>query len=194
MRHLVVARYKEDTAWTDQLTDWRVIIIQKETEELKGDIPNAGREPASFLYAIGRHYDEIKPTDVWAFVQGRPFDHCPNFMDKLDHPVTGYVPLGGDTPKTCDDSGRPDHPNLPVKEKFEAWLGQECPRTLKFHAGGQFMCTGRELLRYPRDWYVTVMDDTTTAWNAWVWERIWGYAFAPVLQSKQTRKPARVIS
>lgn len=183
-KRIVVARYKEDITWLDRLpADWIPVVIQKQTEELEGDIPNAGREPASFLFAVARAYDQIKPDDVWAFVQGTPFDHCPNFLDKLEvlsRDLKGYERLGGDTPKYCDENGGPDHPNIPLKELYEKWLGRPCPKLLKFSPGGQFMVRGQDLLRYPREWYVDVMDDVTPAWNCYVFERIWGEVYRAV--------------
>lgn len=180
-KRLVVARYKEDVGWLDQLSsDWTPIVIQKKTEELDGDMPNAGREPASFLFAVARAYSQIKANDVWAFVQGRPFDHCPNFMDQLEvlsRNCTGYVALGGHTLKQCDDNGAPDHPNLPLKELYEKWLERSCPKLLDFAPGGQFMVRGKDLLRFPLQWYIEVMDDVTPAWNAYVLERIWSEVF-----------------
>lgn len=172
---LVIARYKEDVGWVDKLSeDWTPMVIQKQTEELKGDVPNAGREPASFLFAVAIYYDQIKPDDVWAFVQGDPFPHVTNFFDKLERPVHGYLPLGGEGLKTCDDNGAPDHPNIPLKELYEKWLNRPCPKELHFTPGGQFMVRGADLLKYPLEWYVQVMDDVTPGWNCYVMERIWG--------------------
>jgi hypothetical protein len=179
MKRLIVARYKEDTEWVKQASsEWVKIIIQKETEELKGDMPNAGREPASFLFAVAKYYDLIKPDDTWAFVQGNPFPHCTDLVDLLDRPVTDYTPLGGQTFKQCDDAGAPEHPNLPVKELYEKWLKRTCPKVINFTPGGQFMVRGRDLLRYPRSWYIEVMDDATPAWNCYVLERIWSEVYA----------------
>jgi hypothetical protein len=174
---IVIARYKEDVSWTKDLIGWRVIIVQKQADTETGDIPNAGREPASFCFAIAKYYDEIKPSQTWAFVQGNPFDHCPGFRDKLEQPITGYTPLGGEHMKTTDGTGNPDHPNLPIKEKFKEWFGLEFEGTLEYAPGGQFMVKGKDILRHPKDSYIYLMDDVTTAWNAWVAERVWSVVF-----------------
>ena len=178
-KRIVIARYKEDINWIDKLpTGWLPVIIQKKNEELDGDMPNAGREPGSFLFAIAKHYNQIKPNDVWAFVQGNPFDHCANFMDKIElaEKNKGYTPLGGS--KACDDNGAPDHPNLPIKQYYKKWLHRTCPKDFKFTPGGQFIVRGKDLLRYSRQWYVDVMDDVTPAWNCYIMERIWGEIYA----------------
>jgi len=178
-KRIVIARYKEDITWIDKLPEgWHPIVIQKKTEDLQGDMPNAGREPASFLFAVARHYSQIKPDDIWAFVQGNPFDHGPDFPDILYKEPEGYMPIGGHSLKQCDDNGAPDHPNIPLKELYEKWLKRPCPKVLHFTPGGQFMVRGRDLLRFPLKWYVGVMDDVTPAWNCYVMERIWGEIYA----------------
>lgn len=179
-RRLVIARYKEDLGWLDKLpAEWEPVVIQKQTEDLPGDIPNAGREPTSFLFAIARDYNQIKPSDVWAFVQGSPFEHCPNFMDQLQvlSNVEKYTALGGHDRKVTDGVGWPDHPNLPVKELYEKWLNRPFPGIVEFTPGGQFIVRGRDLLRHPKKWYIQVMDDATPAWNTYVLERIWSEVF-----------------
>jgi hypothetical protein len=177
-KRLVVARYKEDTNWTKDIpADWQAIIIQKQTEDLPGDIPNAGREPASFFYAVAINYDDIKPDDLWGFVQGAPFDHCPNFMDKLYQEPDGYTPLGGHSTKTADGTGMPTHPNLPLAEKYQEWLARPFPGSVEFTPGGQFMVRGRDLLKHPKEWYVKLMDDVTPAYNAYIAERLWAEMF-----------------
>lgn len=178
-KRLVIARYKEDISWVDRLPEgWTPVVIQKKTEELEGDMPNAGREPASFLFAVARDYSRIKPDDLWAFVQGNPFDHCVNFLDKLLQEPDGYTPLGGHSTMISDGTGMPTHPRLPLAEKYEEWIGRPFPGTVVFTPGGQFMVRGRDLLRYPRDWYLKVMDEVTPAYNPYIAERIWAEIYA----------------
>lgn len=171
-RYLVVARYKEDVSWIGNFAGWAPIIVQKETEDLRGDMPNAGREPSSFFFAIAKHFDSILPSDIWAFVQGNPFDHCMELARELKKPCSSFRWLGSPA-KTTDGTGEPDHPNLPVAEKHREWLGREAPDFIDFAPGGQHMVSGDNILRYPKEFYVELMDDFTTAYNAWVAERLW---------------------
>ena len=118
-KRIVIARYKEDIAWADKLPeDWRLVVIQKETDKEKGDMPNAGREPASFFFAIAKYYDKIQPDDVWVFVQGNPFSHCIDFEVEMTRDMPESFKWLNDTLLTTDASGCPDHPNLPVAEKY----------------------------------------------------------------------------
>jgi hypothetical protein len=177
MKRLIVARYKEGLEWLDDVSkEFHITVIQKQTEELEGDMPNAGREPASYFFAIVKFYDTIKPDDVWAFVQGNPHDHCMDVPVIINRPIEGFTWLGNPW-RYSDHDGNPTHPNLPVAEKYEEWLGREFPGRVDFAPGCQFMVLGSDLLKYPKEWYIRVMDDFTPAYNAWVAERIWSEIF-----------------
>ena len=171
-KYLVVARYKEDVGWLSGIPGWNHVIIQKDTENGKGDLPNTGRESSSYFYAILKHYDTINSADVWAFVQGRPFDHCVDFSTALGLPVDGFRWLGNAS-KTTDGEGRPDHPGLPVEKKHGEWLGKEMAEPVLFAPGGQHITTGERILRHPKSFYTEVMRDFNIEYNAWVGERLW---------------------
>lgn len=179
LQKIVVARYKADISWLDKLPGWIPIVIQKQTEELEGDMPNVGREPGAFCQAIMNHYDDIRSTDVWAFVQDNPFDHCLDLELLLSQPCTSFRWLGGKTLKESDGNGGHDHPNLPVAEYYERWTGRKWfeDKRVLFAPGGQFMVTGLELLQHPKAFYWEMRDDVSIEWNAWVAERLWESIF-----------------
>lgn len=172
-RHLVVARWQEDTDWTEFLPGWRLHVVQKDR-----DLPNRGREPSSFAWAILRDYDAIDPDDEYAFVQGNPFDHCPDLLARLEETITGYTGLGSWEPLTHAD-GSPHHPGLKVAHHYEAWLDRPFPGPLNFTAGGQFAVTGRELMARPRDFWQRFYDDLMGADESvpYVAERLWAQIF-----------------
>lgn len=179
-KRLVVGRYKADIGWLKDIpADWKQIVVQKQTEYEDGDMPNVGREPAAFCYAILLHYAFIKPSDVWAFTQDHPFDHCPNFMELLNRPITGFVWLTSGELKTTDHTGNPYDLNLPVAELYEQWTGGGWPagHQVPFAAGGQFIVTGKQLLRHPKKYYQKLYDDVCIDRNAWVAERLWAVIF-----------------
>ncbi len=179
MNHIVVARYEADVTWLDKLPDWVPTVIQKQTEELEGDMPNVGREPAAFLYAIMQHYDNIKSNDVWAFVQDNPFDHCPDLLQLIYKPFNDFEWLGGDKLKQSDGDGKQDHPNLPVARLYTKWLGKEWAddKQVSFAPGGQFIVKGSALLQYPPEFYEQLYDDVCEDYQAWVAERLWESIF-----------------
>lgn len=171
-KYLVVARYKEDISWVKDYPGWQVIVIQKATEDVEGDMPNVGREPTSFALAIKRYYHSIRPDDIWAFVQGRPFDHCPSLMEDLQRDFDRFRWLGSPTKKS-DGDGKHDHPGLPVAEKYGQWLGKEFPGSVDFAAGGQHMVKGEVIKSRPLSFYKELGDDLVLDYNPWVAERLW---------------------
>ena len=165
---IVVARYTEDTSWADGLDAW---IVQKDT-----DLPNRGREPSSFVWAILQAYERLEGT--WAFVQGNPFDHCPDLLARINDPVSGYVPLGS-WHTTSDAEGRPHHLGVPVGMYYEAWLGRPFPGEVRFTAGGQFMVTADVIRKHPREFYQRLYDDLMRGGLVpYAAERLWPVIFS----------------
>lgn len=196
MKRLIIARYKEDITWLDKINDsWLPMVVQKGTEEQEGDIPNRGREPTSFLYAILKHYDNIEPNDVLAFVQGDPFPHTTNFIDNLNglNSVEGFSPIAGGPPVVVtwkatghkevfkepfisDGQGNPHHPGVPVGEWYTKWMGKEFPNGgVAFYPGGQFIVPGSLVTAKPRSFWQQIYDDTMAENDAtpYVLERLW---------------------
>lgn len=166
MNWLVVARYNEDTAWTERVPDgWQVLVVQKDV-----DVPNEGREATSYLWAMNRLFHEPLDHELVAFVQGNPFDHCPDLLERLPG-LNGaaFTPLGN-WRVTCDGEGRPHHTGLPVKADYEGLLHRPFPGEIEFTAGAQFAITGRALRRVPAWLYRKLFELVP---NPWVMERLW---------------------
>lgn len=161
---IVVARHNEDTGWVMNLPPgWTPVIVQKGEH-----LPNEGREPASFLWAMQR----LTPTGTIAFVQGDPFDHCPNLFDVLTKPVKKFTWLG-DTNHSTDSWGAPHHMGLPLGEKHEEWLGRPFHGTVWFGAGGQFVIPGSFLKKHTKKFYADMQAEACIGEHAWIFERIW---------------------
>lgn len=174
MKVLVVARWREDITWLADLPPgWLPEVVEKDV-----DVPNRGREPSSYLHAILQLYPVTEPADMFGFVQGDPFDHCPDLMHQLTQPVGWYTPLGQAT-YTSDANGGPHHPGVPVAACHERWLGAPFPGVVTFAAGGQFAVTGRALLQHPEDFYRRLYDDMLDEAGLvpWAAERLWPAVF-----------------
>lgn len=175
MKTLVVARWQEDAGWLDQVpADWTIRVVQKDD-----DLPNRGREPASFLHAIIGEYDTIGAGETWAFVQGNPFDHCPDLLNRLDRPVAWFSPLGT-CPYYSDGVGRPHHHGVPVARCYESWLGKPFPDgEIEFWAGGQFAVTGEALRSRPVEFWRAMYGDLMAGEDLtpWAAERLWPAIF-----------------
>ena len=72
---IVIAKYKEDTSWTQRLTR-HYTIYDKSNDPIfySYRLPNIGRETHTYLYHIIKNYDNL--ADITVFLQGDPVDHC----------------------------------------------------------------------------------------------------------------------
>lgn len=163
---LVVAQYQEDVSWVSDFLAWEPLIVQKEV-----DLPNVGREPSSFFWAMERLYDT---NETLAFVQGDPFAHAPNMNLR---PVEEFTWLGHAT-YLADVDGGPHHYGLPVREKLSQWCEQEWDGPVMFAAGGQFLLPGYRLRKWPHEKYAGMREEMSLDMNPWVMERLWGRFFA----------------
>jgi hypothetical protein len=146
---LVIARYNENVDWAK---DKEHFIVQKGEQ-----MPNYGREAASFLWYIINHYDELEGD--YEFMQGNPFDHWP------------YV----NNPHDCTKRACPHHPGLPW-ELFNEKSGVELPETFTFHPGGQFVASAKEIKSRSKAFYQNLYDLIyENELIAWILERTWAY-------------------
>jgi len=80
---LVIAKYKESIEWTKSLEN-KVFIFNKNIEEndFELNLPNKGFETDTFLHFIIENYESL--PDYIAFLQGNPFDHCPEVLKLIN--------------------------------------------------------------------------------------------------------------
>ncbi|HEX8706016.1 MAG TPA: hypothetical protein VF815_44685 [Myxococcaceae bacterium] len=94
MLTIVVARYKEDVAWLNDLpADWRVYLYNKGPAIAPGTLrrpgievralPNHGLEASAYLYHL-RHHFNAGEGEFTVFTQADPFPHSPGFLQLLD--------------------------------------------------------------------------------------------------------------
>lgn len=172
---LVVARWREDVDWLRGLPEgWRATVVQKGT-----DLPNAGREPTSFLWWIDTHYKKIDRGAQYAFVQGDPFPHVADLWNRLTNPGTGFRPLSSSAPFQSTGNGSPHHPGVPVADCHERWFDTPMPADVTFWPGGQFILDGGTLLHHSRQFYRAVFDDLMTRDELapYAAERLWQTMF-----------------
>ena len=84
----IIARYQEDLSWVEKL-DTDVIIYNKGEsypyDYPKIDLENIGREAETFLRAIIEFYDKLNEYDGLIFLQGNPFEHCEDVLEKINN-------------------------------------------------------------------------------------------------------------
>jgi hypothetical protein len=92
MLTIVVARYKEDVAWLNDLpADSRVYLYNKGPDIAPGTLrpgievralPNTGREAHTYLHHL-RHHFKADEGEFTVFTQADPFEHSPGFLQLL---------------------------------------------------------------------------------------------------------------
>jgi hypothetical protein len=180
MKTIVVAKYKEDISWMENLPPlWQNIVISKDGPEAV--LPNVGREPHTFFWVMEMlaRSKSVEDDEVFAFVQGNPFDHSPHLFEYMDRPFDeDFVWLSEHAYASFED-GRPAHAGLPVKQVCEEILGKKWPGVVTFYAGGQFMIKGRALKKYTPKQYASWQKAMEFDQNPWCMERLWGVLFKP---------------
>jgi hypothetical protein len=174
MNTLIVAQYNENVDWISNI-DLDIVVIKKGV-----DMDNVGREPSSFLYFIVNNYDTL--DGYYYFVQGNPFDHCPNLYDmlKAEPDTKEYTPLGN-VSKTDDQSGSPNHKGLAVGKHYTDVTGEESLATFTFTRGGQFRIHSDVIKKRPKEFYEKAMTYCNEVEGApWSFERMWSLIFKEV--------------
>jgi hypothetical protein len=194
---IVVAKYKEDTSWTDCVKD-RVKIYNKGPD---GDIPNIGREGETFLRYIIENYDNL--PDYIIVLQGDPFAHMPPSVNentlcyflqnkKFDNPNWKIEPCYGIYLTENID----DNPGLLVNDYYKFFFGKDIEDgRYSYVAGCQFFIRKEAILQNPKELYIKLQsmlvkgsekyeknhaqahkgpnDFDETLINGWTLERLW---------------------
>lgn len=110
--------------------------------------------------------------DVYGFVQGDPFPHCGDILERLEQPIRRFTWWG--IPHRSDRVGHPHHPDLEVGRRCAEWGLGEFPGEVEFAAGAQFAITGRQLKKRTPDEYRALYQSVLdTPDGPWVAERLW---------------------
>ena len=93
---VVICHYKENLDWIKKLNHQYVIYNKnpKENHLYENNLPNIGFDTIVYLSYILDNYEKL--PDYVCFSQDNPFDHCPNFLDKVNNFEFGknFYPLG----------------------------------------------------------------------------------------------------
>lgn len=207
---LVVARYREDLRWLRRVPrSVRITVYNKGVEIDPGlagilsegheisfhRLENEGREAHSYLTHLVRKYAEIAPVTV--FCQGHPFDHAPDFHDRMRG-----MAEGGERPppflwygfleETDDRHGRrlfvpwsknPERKELETGRLYEELFGGASPDFFHFRGGAQFAVTREAVHRRGPEFYQRALDlSVGIPLAAHSYERIWDRIFGdPVI-------------
>ena len=183
---LIVARYKEDISWLNNLNA-NIIIYNKFYDE--GNVlPNIGREAHTYLYHIINNYDNL--PNIIGFIQG---DATENNISHKEIVTTTINNLNKETiypiyfgrPHICEIDGSPHHPSLPIS-KFLSLFNNNI-NVINFYSGAQFIVTKSIITNRPKGFYqhlLSMISEEPQSIEAYVLERIWLYIFDPTINLK----------
>lgn len=100
----VIARYKEDIGWINDLPADAVVYLYNKGPEIDPasitrpihlkQLKNAGRESGTYLHYLLNDY-KADESEFTVFTQGEPFEHAPDFLElvKVSHQWRDIQPL-----------------------------------------------------------------------------------------------------
>jgi len=156
---IVVARYYENVDWTHRYPN--VLIYNKgahlETIHPQIQLENVGREGHTYFTYISEHYD-VLPEHV-IFLQGRPFDHSPNVLARLDHYLHSEKPdfefISEQIHYSTLNTERDRYYQCShIHKNWERVFGTSVPdHECIFGAGAQFIVSRDRILQHPKSFY-----------------------------------------
>jgi len=212
---LVIARFEEDLRWVRHIPpSVRVSIFNKGaspalppdfTSRGKVEItmlPNVGREAHSYLTHLVERYGQTSPVTI--FCQGHPFDHAPDFHERLRAVAEGKeVPdpfLWYGFLDDSDDplgerlfvpwSKNPDRRMLSTGLLYAELFGERSPDLFCFRGGAQFAVAARGVQRRPREFYQRALECSARVPDAaHCFERMWDRIFGNPMISPASLAP-----
>ncbi len=160
---VIVARYKEDIAWTKHFSPQHIIIYNKGPDDINEynpiKLPNVGREGHTYYKYIYDNYDNL--SDYTIFVQGYPFDHTKKIIEDIHHYLykpdlkEGFLYLSTVFAKFTFEKGCGYLATQHLNDTYEKIYG--CKNTTgkqyRFGTGAQFMVSRETILKKPREFY-----------------------------------------
>ncbi|EHJ46687.1 hypothetical protein DFW101_0670 [Solidesulfovibrio carbinoliphilus subsp. oakridgensis] len=199
---VVVARYREDVAWTAAL-GLPVVVYDKSGEPGEHALPNIGRESHTYLSHIVRLYPDF--PDFTVFVQAAPFPHMPpgatpvSFAARILQNARMGLKFSGFAcfKLKCDRLGRPHQMadpalhghrpgfgrDIPVGAVYETLFAGPAPEAFLVTApAGMFFVARDRILARPLAFYkkaleLVVADADDAANTGHAFERLWPLIF-----------------
>jgi hypothetical protein len=149
---LVIARYGEDLSWIGNI-NCQYLIYNKGLPLNIPSIPtaNIGRESETYLRYIKDNYHNL--PNIVIFAQGNPFDHCADFINKVNSIElldADYITLCDATYSINIDTAQPY-----LKEVTEKFIPEysNVHKGWDFGAGAQYAVSKKLILKKPIDWW-----------------------------------------
>lgn len=186
MPTLVVARYNESLGWLSAVpAEWSIHVYNKggcvdiARQCQLTEVANVGREAETFTHHNSRH----TPGDYNIYLQGNPFDHCPDPIGQAEFIMrrgdrVGWLGPHYDTswnvsPHTLDD--------LDASGVWRRLFADEpMPPRFSFPAGAQMVVWRDQITAKPPEWWRLAHEVASTDdWRvAHCFERFWPSIYA----------------
>lgn len=182
MKKLIVSRYNENIDWLSKIEFDYIVYNKGEPNPNYINLPNIGREADTYLNYIISNYDNL--TDITIFSQGNPFDHCYNFIERVNNTsdLNNIIWLGTNWgPVTKNHVGGPGSIDLPLLELCKKLFNVQYDenKTFTFSAGAQYMVPKYFILNKSIEWwkycYSIFLEYIET--SPWAYERLWPEIF-----------------
>lgn len=185
MVELVVARYNEDTAWTNHVPQGTSVIVYNKGDGSRGiALPNIGREAHTYLTHIVCAYNSLLAETTF-FCQGDPFSHEPRLHMRLGEPVDRFRWLGIKKSSDTSDGSlfskweKNVHGDALDMDAF--WLqmfSPPSPASYEFYPGAIFAATADAIRARPVEFWERALHLSQEFPNAaHCFERVWGEIF-----------------
>jgi len=203
---LIIAKYREDISWADELGYDYVVYDKGGQPDISGiKLENIGREAHTYFTHIVNEYDRLAQVNV--FLQGDPFDHIGDqgrgdvktLRSLIEDVVERGVPFKGFAwfKLKCDYLGQPHDlrkpenegrwsgwgKDIPLGEVFEKIFQADFPRQLVSRAPtGIFSVTGDRIQTRPKAFYEYALrlveaDPDDSNNTGHAFERLWQHIF-----------------
>lgn len=184
---VVVARYNEDIEWLSHISQAKIYNkgLRINHWAIVEELPNIGREGHTFAHYIVVRYDSLPNYTV--FLQGYPFDHCPDILEKIALFTSTTVPPSfsflSSHIGTLTLNGCKFHKGLPLRDVYIRLFGSDDLLTRQFRCGfgAQCIVSRDRIHRHPKEFYEKIRDMLAYSSNpieGYVIERLWGLIFA----------------
>lgn len=197
----VVARYREDLSWLEEL-GLPAVVYDKSGASGPNALPNVGREAHTYFWRLAYAYPDF--ADYTVFLQGAPLPHLEwGAVAELHKLITDAVRSGAGFKGLaryrlrCDGLGRPHDMrdpekqgqwagwgrDIPVAETYRKLFAGKAPETyLARGAAGLFVVRRERILARPREFYLlglalTEADPRDENNTGHALERLWQIVF-----------------
>jgi len=166
---VVVARYRENIDWLKYLDKsiYNIKVYNKGLDDIEAPytkLENIGGDSHTYINYIIENYQNLPEFVI--FIQGEPFDHCKETINKIQsHTTEKLVVLSDDYIEesingwyeTC--LKKPDQfPVTYLRDVGRSILGDECPSVCMFGAGQQYILNSDLIRNRPIEFYQRILD------------------------------------